>query len=50
MTKTSLHGSRVFVTGATGFIGAHLVRVLEDAGADVHALRRHTQPVGSRSA
>jgi len=33
-------GSRVFVTGATGFIGARLVAALEAAGAEVHALSR----------
>jgi UDP-glucose 4-epimerase len=30
--------ARVLVTGATGFIGSHLVRRLVDEGADVHAL------------
>jgi len=31
-------GSRVLVTGATGFIGSHLTRRLVDLGAEVHAL------------
>ncbi|GAA4225358.1 nucleoside-diphosphate-sugar epimerase [Streptosporangium album] len=34
------HGSRVLVTGATGFIGAHLVRRLGSLGAQVHAVSR----------
>ena len=33
-----LRGSRVLVTGASGFIGSHLTRALLDAGAEVHAL------------
>lgn len=35
-----LHGTRVLVTGATGFIGAHLARRLVAAGAQVVAFRR----------
>jgi nucleoside-diphosphate-sugar epimerase len=35
-----LSGKRVFVTGATGMVGATLVRVLLAAGARVHALVR----------
>ena len=33
-----LAGTRVLVTGATGFIGSHLVRRLVSEGAEVHAL------------
>lgn len=32
--------ARVFVTGATGFLGSHLTSALVAAGADVHALVR----------
>lgn len=36
--KDSVAGRRVLVTGGTGFIGTHLVRALDDAGAEVHLL------------
>ncbi|MFB9628733.1 NAD-dependent epimerase/dehydratase family protein [Nonomuraea helvata] len=34
------HGRRALVTGASGFIGAHLVRRLTELGADVHGVSR----------
>lgn len=36
-----LRGRRALVTGATGFVGANLVRGLLERGAEVHALVRH---------
>jgi oxidoreductase len=38
---------RVFVTGATGFLGAALARALADAGAEVHALARPSADRGA---
>ncbi len=39
-------GRRTVVTGATGFIGAHLVRRLESLGAEVHAVSRTRRASG----
>ena len=36
----SLIGSRVLVTGASGFLGSHLLRSLRSTGAEVYALSR----------
>lgn len=36
--QESISGKKVFVTGADGFIGSHLVEVLVAAGADVRAM------------
>jgi nucleoside-diphosphate-sugar epimerase len=38
--RTRLRNQRVLVTGATGFIGANLVRAVLAAGAEVHAVVR----------
>jgi len=40
------NGTRWLVTGATGFLGAHLVRAGLAAGAEVHAVVRSTSPRG----
>lgn len=40
MKKFDLKGETVLVTGANGFIGAHLTAALLQAGADVHAMVR----------
>ena len=37
-------GTRVLVTGASGFIGSHLVRRLTGSGADIHAVSRRPGP------
>ena len=38
MLNENISGKRVFVTGADGFIGSHLVELLVEAGAEVRAL------------
>lgn len=40
-------GARVLVTGATGFIGGHVVDLLHRLGAEVHAIHRRDAPTTS---
>jgi dihydroflavonol-4-reductase len=41
---------RVFLTGATGFVGSHILQALQDAGFAVRALVRNHAAVGNSSA
>ena len=43
-----MKGKKALVTGASGFIGAHLRRRLVENGADVHALSRNQQTDAER--
>src|SRR5437016_192301 len=47
--NSSLRGAAVLVTGATGFIGSHLVERLLSEGASVRCLVRPTSPRGGAS-
>ena len=40
MELSQLGGRKIFVTGAGGFIGSHLCRMLGERGAEVHGLSR----------
>jgi nucleoside-diphosphate-sugar epimerase len=42
-------GQKALVTGASGFIGRHLCRRLEQAGAAVHAISRNRQTASSHA-
>jgi nucleoside-diphosphate-sugar epimerase len=42
---SGLSGQKVVVTGANGFIGAHLCHRLSEQGAEVHAVYRTRRPV-----
>lgn len=42
-----LSGKRVLVTGATGFIGGHVVELLHHLGSNVHAVARRPDPASS---
>lgn len=41
---SGLNGQKIIVTGANGFIGAHLCRRLSGEGAEVHAIYRARRP------
>jgi UDP-glucose 4-epimerase len=43
-SRPRFDGERVLVTGASGFIGAHLCRVLQEQGAEIHATSRGRRP------
>jgi nucleoside-diphosphate-sugar epimerase len=44
--SNAIHGCRVLVTGAGGFVGLHLVEALVGLGANVHALSRSIEKRG----
>lgn len=44
MTSSRLAGRRVLVTGATGFLGGHLLPALIEEGAEVHAMSSRPHP------
>lgn len=44
MSTPGLRGRRALVTGASGFIGSHLLALLRDEGAEVHAVSRVRRP------
>jgi len=48
--QRSLHGAKVLVTGAAGFIGSALTHRLSAAGADVHGLYRRMSPAKTAGA
>jgi nucleoside-diphosphate-sugar epimerase len=44
VTPPSVHGRRILVTGASGFIGTHLLDRLGEQEAEVHAVSRRPPP------
>ena len=46
MSERSLRGERVLVTGASGFLGGHLLNRLVSAGAEVHGVSREARSTG----
>jgi len=46
--RLSLSGTRVLVTGASGFLGSHLVQRLRSAGAEIYALSRSPRESSER--
>ena len=45
-----LEGKTAVITGASGFLGAHLARTLKDRGVEVRAADRSRGPAADRSA
>ena len=43
MSDAAWQGRRVLVTGASGFLGAHLAHALSERGAEVHGVSRNAQ-------
>lgn len=43
-TAEALRDRRILVTGATGFIGGHVVELLHHLGSEVHAVTRRAEP------
>lgn len=48
MSSEGAHPNRVLLTGATGYVGGRLLRVLESRGHRVRCMARNPQPLSSR--